>query len=142
MDNNIDVLDELNKGCSMGVDALDIILPRVEEYDFKELLENQLEEYKNIAVRIDDLYREFTSSDLHETSALEKAMTWYGITKDTVLDNSISKLADLLVKGTNMGIIEGRRILNHKKMDKKVKKLCGEYVKMQEKYLESLKDYL
>ena len=142
MDNNIDVLDELNKGCSMGVDALDIIIPKVEEHDFKELLENQVEEYKNISGRIGDLYREFTSSDLHETSMMEKAMTWYGIEKDTILDNSISKLADLLVKGTNMGIIEGRRILNHKKMDKRVKKLCGEYVKMQEKYLENLKAYL
>ncbi|MBR2828899.1 MAG: hypothetical protein IKE70_06690, partial [Bacilli bacterium] len=107
MDNNIDVLDELNKGCSMGVDALDIIIPKVEEHDFKELLENQLEEYKDLSSRIGDLYREFTSSDLHETSPMEKAMTWYGIQKDTILDNSIAKLADLLVKGTNMGIIEG-----------------------------------
>ena len=142
MDNNIDVLDELNKGCSMGVDALDIIIPKVEEHDFKELLENQLEEYKDLSSRIGDLYREFTSSDLHETSPMEKAMTWYGIQKDTILDNSIAKLADLLVKGTNMGIIEGRRILNHKKMDKKVHKICSEYVKVQEKYLESLKAYL
>ena len=30
MDNNIDVLDELNKGCSMGIEALDIILKKVE----------------------------------------------------------------------------------------------------------------
>ena len=124
MDNNIDILDELNKGCCMGVDALEIILPKVEEHDFQELLENQIEEYKSISVKIDDLYRQFTSSNLHETSTMEKAMTWYGIQKDTLLDNSISNLADLLVRGTNMGIIEGKKIINHKKMDKRVYKIC------------------
>ena len=41
-----------------------------------------------------------------------------------------------------MGIIEGRKILNHKTMDKKVHKICEEYVKMQEKYLDKLKEFL
>ena len=26
MDNNINILDELNKGCSMGIEAIDLIL--------------------------------------------------------------------------------------------------------------------
>ena len=69
-------------------------------------------------------------------------MTWYGIQKDTILDDSVSKLADLLINGTNMGIIEGRKLLNNKTMDKKVHKLCNEYVKVQEKYIEKLKKFL
>ena len=69
-------------------------------------------------------------------------MAWYGIMKDTMLDDSISKLSELLINGTVMGIIEGRKILNHKKMDKKVHNLCEEFVNMQEKYVEKLKKYL
>ena len=45
--------------------------------------------------------------------------------------NSISKLADLLINGTNMGIVEGRKLLNNKTMDRKVHKICSEYVDMQ-----------
>ena len=37
MDTNINVLDELNKGCCMGVDAIDIIIKKVDEFKFKEL---------------------------------------------------------------------------------------------------------
>lgn len=142
MENNINILDELNKGCCMGMDALDMIIPKVEEDTFKDLLEKQRLEYQDLSNRIDDIYRTYTEKDIHETKKIEKIMTWYGIQKDTVLDNSVSKLADLLIKGTDMGIIEGRRLLNNKTMDKKVHKICSEYIKMQEAYLEKLKEFL
>ena len=41
-----------------------------------------------------------------------------------------------------MGIIEGRKLLNNKIMDKKVKKVCEEYIKFQERYLEKLKEFV
>ena len=126
----------------MGMDALNFILPKVEEKSFLDLLEKQLAEYDDIAGRIDLLYQDYTSSDIHETNPMVKAMTWYGIQKDTVLDSSVSNLADLLIRGTTMGIIEGKKIINHKTMDKKVHKMCKEYIDMQEAYVEKLKDFL
>ncbi len=142
MENNKNILDELNKGCSMGMTALDYINEKVESTDLKELLENQYKEYQDLSNRINELYEEYATDDIHETSKMEKAMTWYGIQKDTMLDNSSSKIAELLINGTNMGIIEGRKILNNKTMDKKVHKICTEYIKVQEKYLEKLKEFL
>ena len=142
MDNNINILDELYKGCGMGINALDMIIPKTKEQKFQDLLEKQKLEYEDLAARINKIYKEYTNSEIHETSALEKTMTWYGIQMDTMMDNSVSKLADLLIKGTNMGIIEGKKILNHKTMDKKVHKICSEYIKMQEAYLNKLKEYL
>lgn len=142
MDNNIDTLNELNKGCSMGIVALDFVIPKVSEDKFKDLLEKQSLEYKDLSGRISVLYDKYTSKDISETTMMEKAMTWYGINKDTMMDNSVSKIADLLIQGTNMGIVEGRKLLNNKTMDKKIHKLCSEYVKMQEDYLEKLKEYL
>ena len=141
MDNNINVLDELNKGCSMGMVALDYII-KSDENEFNKLLTNQYKEYEDLSNRINELYDEYTSDKIHETSFIEKAMTWYGIQKDTIMNNSISKIAELLINGTNMGIIEGRKLINNKKMDKDIHKLCSEYIKMQEKYLEKLKEFL
>lgn len=48
----------------------------------------------------------------------------------TLMDNSSSKIAELLLQGTNMGIIEGRKLLNHKETDEKIHKLVQEYVDM------------
>ena len=142
MDNNINILDELNKGCCMGIDSLNLIIPKIDESKFRNLLEKQLIEYKDLSTRITDLYKEYTDTDIHETNLMTKAMTWYGIEMDTMMDKSISNVADMFIKGTNMGIIEGKRLLNNKTMDKKVHKICKEYIKVQEAYLDKLKEYL
>ena len=142
MDNNINTLDELNKGCSMGIDALNVILSKVDDNKFKELLEKQKLEYNDLSGRIIELHKKYSDKDITKTNLMEKAMTWYGIEKDTIMDSSISNLSDLLIRGTNMGIIEGKKLLNNKTMDKKVHKICEEYIKMQELYLDKLKEYL
>ena len=142
MDNNIDILDELNKGCCMGIDALDFIIGKIDEPKFKELLESQLNHYHSLSDKINLLHKEYTDTNIHETNLMTKAMTWYGIEKDTMMDKSVYKEADLLINGTNMGIIEGQKILNNKTMDKKVHKICKEYVKMQQNYVDKLKEFL
>lgn len=142
MDSNIDTLDELNKGCCMGIDALGFIIDKIDEESFRELLEKQLSEYHGFSDKINELYHDYTDTDIHETNFMEKAMTWYGINKDIMMDKSVSKVADLLINGTNMGVIEGQKLLNNKTMDKKVHKICKEYVKMQQAYIEKLKKYL
>lgn len=73
---------------------------------------------------------------------MEKTMTWFGIEMRTMTDDSDAKISELLFKGTNMGILEGRRILNDKKMDKEVEKIVDTYVKVLEKNIEDLKEYL
>lgn len=142
MENNINALDELNKGCSMGINALKYIIPKTKEKKFKSLLNKQLLEYEDLSNRMNSLYQDYSKGEIQKTTMMEKAMTWYGIQMDTFLDTSVTKLADLLIQGTNMGIIEGKRILNHKTLDKKVHKICSEYIKMQEAYLEELKKFL
>ncbi len=42
---NKDVLDELNKGCAMGMDAIRDILPKVEDAEFKSLLEDEFDKF-------------------------------------------------------------------------------------------------
>ena len=140
MDNNKNILDEINKGCYMGIHAIKIILDKTDNLDFKELLDKQIDMYEEISSKIMDIYPSKNPSE--EISNMAKLMSWYGIQKDTILDNSTSKLADLLLNGTNMGIIEGRKLLNNKNMDKKIHKICSDYVKIQEKYIEKLKKFL
>ena len=60
----------------------------------------------------------------------------------TMMDNSTSKIAELLLQGTNMGIIEGRKLLNHKDTNKEVEKLVKEFVDAQEEAVEKLKQFL
>ena len=141
-ENEINVLDELNKGACMGMDAINFILDKVENNDFRKELNNQYNQYKKISDRICELYPEYSKKHPHKTSTINKVMTWYGIEIKTAMDDSTSKIAELLMQGTNMGIIEGRKLLNHKQTDKEVHKLVQEYVEMQERDVEKLKKFL
>lgn len=126
----------------MGMDAIHFILPKVKDNNLKKELNIQYEKYKSIHNKICELYPEYSRKEPHETNAMNKAMTWYGIEMKTLVDDTTSKLAELLMQGTNMGIIEGRRLLNHKHTDNKVNDLIQEYVNMQENAVEKLKQFL
>lgn len=141
--NEINVLDELNKGACMGMDAIHYILDKVEDEDLKKELDRQYREYQEISEEINKLYQKYNKQEEpHKTNAMNKVMTWYGIEMKTMIDDSTSKITELLLQGTNMGIIEGRKLLNHKDVEKEVHSLVQKYVGMQEKAVEKLKQFL
>ena len=73
---------------------------------------------------------------------MNKAMTWSGVEMKTMNDKSTSNIAELLLKGVNMGIIEGRKILNKKKINHEVSYIVSKYISMQEESVEALKRFL
>lgn len=141
-ENEVNVLDELNKGACMGCDAIHFILDKVEDDALKNELNNQYNKYKEILDKIHKIYPEYSDNKPHETNTMNKVMTWYGIEMKTLMDNSTSKIAELLLQGTNMGIIEGRKLLNHKETNDEINSLVQEYVDMQEQAVEKLKTFL
>ena len=139
---DINALDEIHKGSCMGIDAISFVLEKVEDKNLKKELEREEKEYNKIKEEIEKIYPDYNEGKPHETSAMTKAMTWSGIEMKTFMDNSTSKLAELLLQGVNMGVIEGRRILNEKKINKEVNAIVSKYVTMQEENVENLKEYL
>lgn len=141
MKEKMNVLDELNKGACMGMDAIDFIIDKVEGKEFSNILKEQYKKYQDISEKIHKLYPD-CDKEPHETNAMNKAMTWYGIEMRTLTDQSDSKIAELLLQGTNMGIIEGRRLLNNKDINKDINSVIDEYVTMQEQAVEEYKKFL
>ena len=143
---NLNILDEVNKGATMGMDAIDIIKEKVSDNTFRDVLDVEYNKYEKISKRVNDLYSNYTSKEPHETNAMNKMMTWYGIQMKTMTDSTTSKLSELLMQGTNMGIIEGRRLINandnSSNISSDVKNILNDFVVMQEDSVETLKKYL
>lgn len=140
---NLNILDEVNKGATMGMDAISYVSEKVVDNDFKEVLNTEYNKYKDISNRVNNLYDNYSNKEPHETNAMNKMMTWYGIQMKTMNDDSTSKLSELLMQGTNMGIIEGRRLLNqNQNIESDVKNILNDFVVMQEDSVETLKKYL
>ncbi len=142
--NNLNILDEINKGATMGIDAISLVSEKVSDNEFKNVLNTEYDKYKEISRRVNNLYNNYTTEkEPHETNAMNKMMTWYGIQMKTITDDTTSKLSELLMQGTNMGIIEGRRLINkNDNAAPDVKNILNDFVVMQEDSVETLKKYL
>ena len=142
-DINVKVLNEVNKGTTMGMDAIDYVSEKVGDERFKKVLDIEYGKYKKIADRVSDIYSEYSQEEPQETNKMDKMMTWYGVQMNTFKDKSNSKISELLMQGTNMGIIEGRRLLNNNpSIDNGVRQILNDFVVMQEDSVETLKKYL
>ncbi|MBR1413635.1 MAG: hypothetical protein IJ574_03090 [Bacilli bacterium] len=139
---NINALDEIHKGACMGTDAIDCILDKINDKNFKAEVEREYDNYQDIEKIIEEIYPKYNDGNPHETGVMTKAMTSMHIEMKTLTDESDSKLAELLLQGVNMGVIEGRRILNKKEINKEVEDIVSKYVTMQEESVEALKKYL
>ena len=110
---NVKVLDEVSKGATMGMDAISYVSEKVGDKRFQEVLNVEYGKYKKIYDRVNDIYSEYSSKEPQETNTMNKMMTWYGVQMNTMTNKSNSKISELLLQGTNMGIIEGRRLINN-----------------------------
>ena len=96
-------------------------MPRIKNNHFKSLVKKQYKDYEKINKKIEKIYNKYDDTkEPHKVGAIAKTMTAYGVDIKTIMDDTDSKIAELLIKGTNMGIIEGKRIYNNKKMDDKI----------------------
>ncbi len=142
MNEDINALDEINKGACMGMDAIDDILDKVEDKKLEKELKREYNAYKDISQKIEKIYSKYNEGEPHETSAMNKIMTDMMLNMKTMTDTSNSKIAEILLQGVNMGIIEGRKILNKKNLNNEVNEIVETYVTMQEESVNILKDYL
>ena len=142
-ENELNILDEVNKGATMGMDAITDIKPKVKEARFMEVLDTEYSKYKHISQRVNEIYDNYSDKKPHTPNEMEKTMAWWGVQMKTMTDDTTSKLSELLLKGTNMGIIEGRRLLNNNPdINPNIHTLLDDFVSMQENSAQILKDYL
>lgn len=142
MDTNRYILNELNKGIKMGMDSISNVSEKVQDDRFKLDLKYQYDEYNKI---LNEVNNELTHYDdfPKELNPMQKAMGWMGVEMNTITDKSNSKIAELMIQGTNMGIIEGVKLLNQNPNAKEeVKNTLNKFVKFQENTVEQLKKYL
>ena len=142
MDKNVEALKEICKGVKMGMNSIEYLQDKVQGNNLANYLKHEYSMYDNILDKLNDAFSNY-DMEPNKPSFGSKAMLWYGIQTNTITDHTDSKLSELLMQGTNMGIIEGRRILNaNPDLDTDVKNLINDFVSYQEDSVEKLKEFL
>ena len=142
MNNENYVLNEINKGIKMGMDSISNVSQKVQDDRFKQDLKCQYDKYNQI---LNNVNNELSNYDdfPKELNPVQKAMGWMSIEMNTISDKSNSKIAEMMLQGTNMGIIEGVKLRNqYPDLDKPVQNILNEFVQFQQNNVEQLKKYL
>ena len=139
---NLYVLNEVHKGAKMGMDSISTVSEKVSEPNFKDNLSFQYTQYGDILDSVNEIYKKYGEIP-KDDNPMTEVMAWTGIQMNTITDKSNSHIADMLVQGTTMGIIEGRKLLNQNpNVDQEVKQVLNTFVEMQENNVEKLKTFL
>lgn len=138
----VTILNELNIGIKMGMDSISNVLESVKDDNFKKILLEQYNKYNEILNKVDKKLQTFDKVP-KDLPAMQKTMGFIEVKMNTTSDNSISHIAEMMLQGTNMGIIKGIKLLhNNPDMDKTIQNILNEFVDYQEKCMETLKEYL
>lgn len=139
---NLYVLNEVHKGAKMGMDSISTISEKVSEPNLKDNLSFQYTQYGDILDSVNEIYKKYGDIP-KDNNPMNEVMSWTGIQMNTLTDKSNSHIADMLIQGTTMSIIEGRKLLNQNpNIDEEVRQVLNTFVKMQENNVEKLKTFL
>ena len=138
----IEILKEISKDAKMGMDSVTMVTKKVQDEKFKELLDEQHNEYQNIFDRTQELLVKH-DENIKDVPPMQKMMAWTGIQMNTMNDKSNSQLSELLIQGNDMGVIKGIKLLNGSNFTTpEIENLLSDFVRLQEKNIDDLKKFL
>lgn len=143
MSADAEMLNFIYQNSQMGVETLNQLIPMIDNEAFKKRIEAQLKEYEQIHEEAKKLLNRH-GYDEKGIGALEKIMVYLMIDMKTLMDKSSSHIAEMLIQGSNMGIIDAVKRINQyeKEAEKEVTALMKRLLKFEENNVERLKEAL
>lgn len=136
------ILRAVQKNAQMALDAIRVVESKVYDDALAVDLNKQAVKYSEIKNRMTEKLREEKAEPYHERLG-EKAMLWSGIQMNTMLNTSTSHIAEMMIQGSNRGITQMCRTLNHNDMaGKYAVEAAKELMDFEEKNIERMKQYL
>lgn len=139
---DVEILKEVQKNARMAVKAIDTISDKVYDDKLAYELSRQNLQYSSLHNKaVDILTRE--GSDIYHRSAVEDMMLESGIHMNTMWNNSTSKIAELMIQGSNRGITSMWKSMNHHTNAGNISvEIAKELMDFEEKCIDKLKKYL
>lgn len=139
---NVELLNFIYKNAEMGKQTLPKLLEVCEDAAFRPVIQSQLREYEDICAAAADMARR-ENSEAKGVNALAKISSYLSVNMNTMIDKTSSHLAEMMMQGSNMGVIEiTQKLKEFGDADEEVLSLGRKLLKTEERNLEQLKKYL
>ncbi len=142
MNANVELLQYICQNTEMGKSAIKQLIGVVEDPEFQRVVESQYREYDEI---YDLAHRalEERHKEAKSVGPMAKISSYIMINVNAIADGSMSSMAEMMMKGSNKGIIEITKHLNDMhQVDPDVRRLAERLLKFEQNNVEQLKPYL
>lgn len=142
MNGNVELLNYVYQNSQMGTDTIKQLLDINEDAEFKSQLQSQYNEYKEIHEAARNMLDE-NGYDEKGIGAFEKMRTYLMINVQTLTDKSSSHIAEMMIIGSNMGVIDAiKNTRKYKDAEHDILSLMERLKAFEENNVTSLKAFL
>lgn len=141
-DRNTEFLNKIYKNSVTGSESISFLKEKVEDRNLLNDLQYQHMEYQNIQNRASTELSKLGEVPKEQTPFAQMGM-WSGIQMNTMLDRSPDKIAEMMIQGSTMGIIDMVRTIKQFPDVPQASKQIGEdLIKLEENSMQKMKQYL
>ena len=145
MDKNNEFSVAIYQDIEMALDTLTMLINKLKKRDnkIKDVIEQCIKGYEK-HLKIIKTYMKDNNIDVVSVPLINKMGAYMGINMEVIRDNSDSRVADMLIEGITMGVLNtSKNISKYKRdVDKDLEIIAKDFLKHQEDSVEKLKKYL
>ena len=140
--NDYALLNEIYLTGVMGVESIRGLLPKVKSPRFRTDLQRQNEQYQSVAQEADTALNQMGKCP-EEPCPSQLAMLKLGLCANSLCNRETSHLAEMMIQGSNMGILALTKVLNtYQEEDTPARALASRTLAMEEENIRRMKAYL
>ena len=137
-----ELLGEVYKSVTMGSDSITTLMSKTTDASMRSDLTTQLEGYQNFATATKTKMYE-KNFKVKETSVFVKVPAEVSMNVTTMMDNSNTKIAEMMINGSTMGVIGlTRKLRETAGASEDCVRIATDVVKFEENNITKMKTYL
>lgn len=139
----VELLSEMYRNVTMGSENLATVVPKIKDKFLLTNVTSQLERYADFTNKTAQMLDKYAVRP-KEATMMKKAMSRTGIAMNTLFDSSDRHIAEMIVKGTKMGVEQLEHKLNdfrNKGCDEDAVKLCRDIAAFEHTEADRMLDY-
>lgn len=142
MNRNSEFLTKIYQNAKMGYDSISYVSKKTNDAELRDAILKQHAQYTEIASDATEL---LSAEDEipRDKGPVSQAFLWGGVQMNTMTDSSSDHIAEMMMQGNMMGVIElSRDLRRFSDVDPKVSKLAEKLIKTEEDNIQEMKKFL
>ena len=142
IDRNVEFLDKTYKNSEAGSESISYLKEKVEDKLLLQELQKELIEYQDIQRRITEEMSKVGAVPKEQSPMAQMGM-WTGVQMNTLLDRSPDKIAEMMIEGATMGIVDmTRNLKDYSDVPEESRKIGSDLIAVEERTIQKMKRYL